>query len=80
MKWYYGIDPIQALCGSTRKNLYHDRCAPLEADFWIPINHVEYARTEKEARRKFGLGDDWYEVEYRNDPDYPIDWVEGDFA
>ena len=81
MKWYYGIDPIRALCGSTRKNLYHDRCDPWEADFWIPIDHVEYMRTEREARRKFGLGDDWFsEVEYRNDPDYPIDWTEGDFS
>lgn len=81
MKWYYGKDPMIKHLQFARDFLYHDRCDnPWEADFWIPIDHVEYARTEKEARRKFGLEDDLYDVEYRNDPDYPIDWVEGDFA
>lgn len=83
MKWYYGVDPIQALGGSSRKSLYHDRCSPEEADFWIPIDHVEYIRSEREARRKFmlGMGNEWYsEIEYWNDPVHKIDWVEGDFS
>lgn len=78
LKWYYGVDPIFG--SSTRKVLYHDRCSPEEADFWIPIDHVQYEKTEEEARRKFGIYDyPSFSMEYWNDPSYPIDWVKGDF-
>lgn len=83
MKWYYGKDPKIKHLQITRDTLYFDRCDPYKADFWIPIDHVEYIRTEREARLKFGLGigNEWCsEFEYWNDPVYKIDWVEGDFS
>ena len=83
MKWYYGKDPKIKHLQITRDTLYYDRCKPEEADFWIPIDHVEYTKAEREARLKFGLGmgNEWYsEIEYWNDPVYKIDWVEGDFS
>lgn len=79
MKWYYGVDPIQAKWGKT---LYHDRCKPEEADFWIPIDHVKYKEAEAAARRKYEAWDYpiFGDINYWNDPEYPIDWTEGDFS
>lgn len=87
LKWYYGVDPIYAngqWTGSAKKRLYHDRCKPEEAEFWIPIDHVKYFETEKEAREKYRVWDYpiFDDIRYWNDPnrDYLIDWTEGNFS
>lgn len=85
MKWYYGIDPIDSkFTKSTRKRLYHDRCKPEEADFWIPIDHVKYFETEKAAKEKYKVWDHpiFDDFKHWNDenPEYLIDWTEGDFS
>lgn len=83
MKWYYGVDPIQAKwSNSPQKTLYHDRCTPEEAEFWIPIDHVRYKETEAAARQKYKAWNYpiFADINYWNDPEYPIDWTEGDFA
>ncbi len=81
MKWRYGINP---LFPSTQKGLYHDRCEPEEADFWIPIDHVKYFESEKEAKERFGVYNHpiFSDFRYWNDinPKYLIDWTEGDFC
>ena len=54
LKWYYGINPIdKAFQKAPMTRLYHDRCEPEEADFWVPIDHVKYFETEKAARIKY---------------------------
>ena len=85
LKWYYGVDPLDAKwTGSTRERLYHDRCKPEEAEFWIPIDHVKYSETEKKAKEKFRVWDHliFDDIHYWNDqnPDYLIDWTEGEFS
>lgn len=78
MKWHYGVDPIGAFSG---KILYYDKCEPEEADFWIPIDHVKYAKSEEKVRKKYGVYNyPFCSMEYWNDPDYQIDWTEGDFS
>jgi len=84
MKWYYGVDPIDAWARSTKKRLYSDRCKPEETEFWLPIDHVEYFETEKAAREKYRVWDYpiFDDIRYWNDPnrDYLIDWTEGNFS
>lgn len=85
MKWHYGIDPIDKVFQKApRTRLYHDRCEPEEADFWVPIDHVKYFESEKEAKEKFRVYDHpiFRDLNYWNDdnPAYMIDWTEGDFA
>ena len=81
MKWHYGIGLWP---GSGRKRLYHDRCKPEEAEFWTPIDHVEYIKTKHAAEKMYCLGDRWgivdFYMEYWNDPDYPVDWTEEEFS
>ena len=85
LKWYYGIDPIdKAFQKAPRTRLYHDRCEPEEADFWVPIDHVKYFETEKAAREKYKVWSYPIFDDFKNwnDPntDYLIDWTEGDFS
>lgn len=82
LKWVYDIDPIDKLFSDNpRKTLHTTSCKPEEADLWTPLKHSEYAKTEAEARRKFKCYD--YIVDDDRsweDPDYPIDWIDGDFC
>lgn len=85
MKWYYGIDPLsKTFTDNPKPRLYHDRCEPEEADFWIPIDHVKYFESEKKAKERFGVYDYpvFQDLNYWNDdnPEYMIDWTEGDFS
>ena len=45
-KWVFGEEKA---FGDGRKHLHTESCAPEEADLWIPFDHLEYARTQKEA-------------------------------
>ena len=59
-------------------------CEPEEADLYMPFDHIEYAKTEREAQKKYGAWDypvGWIEEErYSRDPDFPIDWVDAEFT
>ena len=85
MKWLYGIDPLSRTFNDNPKpRLYHDRCKPEEAEFWIPIDHVKYFESEKKAIEKFRAYEYpiFHDLNYWNDdnPEYLIDWTEGDFS
>ena len=56
-------------------------CTPEDADLWIPFDHVVFQKTEIEATKRFHLNPSFnLRVKYWNDPDYPVDWTEGDFS
>lgn len=82
VKWVYKEDEI---CGRLgQKYLMTIECEPEEADLWIPFDHIDYSRTEREAKNKlkaYGAYVSWMsEEKYHRDPDYKFDWVEGDFS
>ncbi len=81
LKWVYKEDPILGKPG--KKYLMTEECEPEEAELWIPIDHIDYFRTQNEAIDLLGV-DDAYQWEYPNDyhrdPDYKIDWMEGEFS
>lgn len=82
MKWEYVEDRWSGRSG--HKCLQTVECEPDEADLWLPFNHKEYSVTQEKAQQKYGVwehhaffkeGDRYFE-----DPDYPVDWVYGDFS
>ena len=87
MKWEYGYESIDLKFHpeTARMHLHTVSCKPEEAELWIPFDHIEYFETEKAAKLKYKAYD-WYdrylfeEFKYWNDPDYKIDWTEGDFS
>lgn len=81
LKWVYKEDPILGRPG--KKYLMTEECEPEEADLWIPIDHIDYSRTQNEAIDLLGAGDayPWDGADrYHRDPDYKIDWTEGEFS
>lgn len=87
VKWEYDYESIDLKFHpeTARKHLHTVSCHPEEAELWIPFDHIEYFETEKAAKLKFKAYD-WYDryifddIKYWNDPDYKIDWTEGDFS
>ena len=79
VKWVYELDDQFQL--SNNKTLHTIECTPEEAELWLPFDHIVYQKTEMEACRRFHLKPafDW-RLNYWNDPDYPVDWTEGDFS
>jgi len=87
MKWVYKEDKI---CGVPGKlYLQTERCKESEADLYMPFIHSEYGHTKMEAYqrlRSFGqagyiyVGDCLELSKYSEDPDYPIDWCDGEFS
>lgn len=84
IKWVYDFNPFDLKHNPelARKTLLTERCEPEEAELWIPINHVEYFETERAAKRKYKAYSYYTfdDIKYWNDPNYPIDWTEGDFS
>lgn len=80
MKWYYKEDPVFGKPG--QKYLMTEECDPEEAELWIPFSHTEYSETEHKAQIKYGITDQFWNWRdrYKEDPDYMIDWVEGEFS
>ena len=81
MKWVYGEEKIFR---DGKKYLHTEPCDPKEADIWIPYNHLEYARTQREAARRFHCyeryiydSSDFYS---HNDDAYPLDWATREFS
>lgn len=82
-KWVYSVTDFDKKYSKNPKpSLHTEECEPEEADLWIPFIHDEYARTEREARRKYKLYPeaDFSVMNYSRDPDYPFDWVDGEFS
>ena len=83
MKWDYGIDPIDKCFSDYPKKRVHLReCKEGEKpDIWTPFDHVIYSKTEKAAFDRWGHMP-WidFETHHWNDPEYPIDWTEGEFC
>ena len=81
VRWVYGEEK---LFNDGRKRLYTEKCSPEEAELWIPFNHLEYARTQKEAARKFHCYDGYLcndeEFYSHGDEEYPVDWALGEFS
>lgn len=78
VKWVYEPDEV---FGDKKPTLHTVRCSEEEADLFIPLNHKEYAETEKCAIRKFRVYRGYsMSVKYYNDPDYLFDWTEGEFS
>lgn len=85
-KWVYGIDPIDKVFQRTnaRERIHLEECDPEEAEIWTPFDHVKYFESEKKAKERFGVYDYpvFQDLNYWNDdnPEYMIDWTEGDFS
>lgn len=80
MRWVYKEDNMFGRSG--HKYLMTEECKPEEADLWIPFDHSEYAKTQRDAQIKYkawGTYSDRYD-QYTKDPDYKFDWIEGDFS
>ena len=78
-KWVYDLNPLRRL--SDKKALYTVSCAPEEAELWTPFDHVIYQKTEMDACNRLHLPPTYiWRVKYWNDPDYPVDWTEGEFS
>ena len=78
-KWVYELDEIFLF--NKNKTLHTVECTPEDADLWIPFDHVVFQKTEIEATKRFHLNPSFnLRVKYWNDPDYPVDWTEGDFS
>ncbi len=76
-KWVY--EPCEIF--NDRRTLHTVACAEEEAELYLPFDHKIYVRTENEARRRFHLGAGYnIEEQYSNDPDYPFDWMVGEFC
>jgi len=84
VRWVYDYSQLDLKFHpeSARKTLHTESCEPEEADLWIPFDHVKYFESEKAAKKKFKAYSYYiFEgIDYWNDPDYPIDWTEGDFS
>lgn len=84
VKWDYCVSEFDAnFERNPRKRLQTVDCTPEEAELWIPFDHIEYARTEKEAADRFGVWESWMgsgDFYQYNDPEYKIDWAKGDFS
>ena len=80
VKWVYKEDSMFG----GHKHLMTEKCEPDEADLWIPFDHIDYFRTEHEAKDILCAYDAYVgwvsEEKYHRDPDYKLDWVEGDFC
>ena len=80
VKWVYKEDSMFG----GHKHLMTERCELDEADLWIPFDHIDYSRTEREAKDILCAYDTYVswmsEEKYHRDPDYKFDWVEGDFS
>lgn len=78
-KWVYDLNPLCRY--SAKKTLYTIDCTPEEAELWTPFDHVIYQKTEMDACSRLHLPPTYiWRVKYWNDPDYPVDWTEGEFS
>ena len=78
-KWVYDLNPLCRY--SAKKTLYTMDCTPEDAELWTPFDHVIYQKTEMDACSRLHLPPTYiWRVKYWNDPDYPVDWTEGEFS
>ena len=78
-KWVVKDEPAMFSGG---KRLTTEKCEPEEAELWTPYDHLDYGRTERLAAGRLHYNGyvGWKDVDdYHRDPEYYIDWVEGEF-
>ena len=84
LKWVYEVSEFdKKFSKNPKKTLHYVRCNPEEAELWVPFIHQEYVKSELAARRKFHLWDAYFSYDdehYTEDPDYPVDWTDGEFS
>ncbi len=89
LKWVYDISNFDKFIADKndeyipKKTLHTISCEPDEADIWIPFIHDEYDKTRREAAKRLEVVNPYYgidEMDYSRDPDYPVDWVSGEFS
>lgn len=77
-KWVYEIDP---LFKDNKPTLHVVPCTESEAEIYMPFCHKEYREKERRARECFHAYErPWYGIKYWEDPDFPFDWMEGEFC
>ena len=77
-KWVYEKDPFFKDRGPT---VHIVSCTEQEAEIYTPFCHRLYAEKERQARSRFNVYEKiWGEIKYWEDPDYPFDWMEGEFC
>ena len=83
-KWVYGVSDFDRKFATNPKpHLHLVECEPEEAEIWTPFDHIEYARTEKEAAVRLGVWERWMDsgdFYDHADPDYQFDWSKGEFS
>ena len=78
VKWVYEEDIFLGRPGY--KYFRIKNCSEDEAELYTPLNHLQYFETEVEAGRKFGVQVWDSNMNYSSDPDYPVDWCDGEFS
>lgn len=74
----YEGDP---LFKDNKPTLHVVPCTESEADIYMPFCHKEYREKERRARECFHVYErPWYGIKYWEDPDFPFDWMEGEFC
>ena len=77
-KWVYEID---LLFKDNKPTLHVVPCTESEAEIYMPFCHKEYREKERRARECFHAYErPWYGIKYWEDPDFPFDWMEGEFC
>ena len=77
-KWVYEID---FLFKDNKPTLHVVPCTESEAEIYMPFCHKEYREKERRARECFHAYErPWYGIKYWEDPDFPFDWMEGEFC
>lgn len=77
-KWVYEID---LLFKDNKPTLHVVPCTESEAEIYMPFCHKEYREKERRARECFHVYErPWYGIKYWEDPDFPFDWMEGEFC
>ena len=84
LKWEYSVSNFDREFGrNPKKTLHTVDCSASEAEVWTPFDHLEYDRTRKIAAEKYGVWESWMgsgDFYQYNDPNYKIDWAEGEFS
>ena len=84
MKWVYKVSDFdREFRANPKPHLHLVECEPEEAEIWTPFDHIEYARTEKEAGKRLGVWERWMDsgdFYSHADPDYQFDWGKDEFS
>ena len=72
---------LRHVSGEIRSLVYVVLCTESEEEIYMPFCHKEYREKERRARECFHAYErPWYGIKYWEDPDFPFDWMEGEFC